>query len=136
METLKINGYEFADKNAAKIGNFVEQLSVQTLGRSCTDVEVIRWVSAFLAGKTSGVQAAHEFIFDKTEMTQTLSDDDFVERLYYIYFNRPSDADGKREWLERLKIDGSRARIAEGFAQSDEFKRRCADSGIPHEIFY
>ena len=78
------------------------------------------------------VQAVHEFIFDKTEMTQTLSDDDFVERLYYIYFNRPSDADGKREWLEQLKIDGSRARIAEGFAQSDEFKRRCADSGIPY----
>lgn len=133
METLKINGYEFADKNAVKIRDFVEQLSIQTLGRNCTDVEIIRWVSAFLAGKTSGVQAAHEFIFNKTEMVRTLSDDEFVERLYYIYFNCSSDEAGKKQWLERLSKDGSRAEIAEGFAQSDEFKRRCGNSRIPHK---
>lgn len=133
MEKLKLNGYEFTDKNAIKIKNFVEQLSVQTLGRNCTDVEIIRWVSAFLAGKTSGVQAVCEFIFDKTDMARTLPDDDFVERLYYIYFNRPSDEDGKREWLNQLIMGADRREIAEGFAQSDEFKRRCADCGILHK---
>lgn len=134
MEKLKLNGYEFTDKNAVKIRDFMEQLSVQVLGRSCTDVEIIRWVSAFLAGKTSGVQAVYEFIFGKNDMVRTLSDDEFVEKLYHIYFNRPSDKGGKTEWLNLLVMGADRMEIAEGFAQSEEFKRRCASYGIPYGI--
>lgn len=133
MKKLAYNGYEFTDKNAVKIKDFIEELSVQTLGRGCTEAEVIRWVSAFLAGRTSGAGAAFEFIFHKTDISRTLADGDFVEKLYHIYFNRPSDETGKSAWIGQLAMGAERTKIAEGFALSEEFKRRCVSCGIPCE---
>lgn len=61
------------------------------------------------------------FFLNSPELEQRkLSDKDFVTILYYVFFDREPDEEGKNYWLGQIKTEG-REKVVEGFLWSDEW---------------
>lgn len=60
-------------------------------------------------------------------MPLSLSQEQSIQRLYLAYFNRPADVAGIKAWTEALNNGATEAQIAEGFANSPEFKATYKD---------
>ena len=88
------------------------------------------WLQQLDTGAITGAQAAEGFIFSDEFVNQNLSNDEFVERMYTTFLNRPSDPKGKAEWVNCLESGVSRRGIFYGFAESWEFTQLCDKYGI------
>ena len=88
------------------------------------------WLQQLDTGAITGAQAAEGFIFSDEFVNQNLSNDEFVERMYATFLNRPSDPKGKAEWVGCLESGVSRRGIFQGFAESWEFTQLCEKYGI------
>ena len=63
--------------------------------------------------------------------------EEFVDRLYGVFFNRDADADGEKFWVERLKNGVSTPTdVIKGFAQSAEFENKQKDDEEYVTILY
>ena len=83
------------------------------------------WVEKLEKREKSGAQIAYNF-FNSVEMIgRKLSNEDFVERCYEGMMDRSSDADGKRNWVQKLENGMSRKAIISGFVKSQEFAQIC-----------
>lgn len=88
------------------------------------------WLQQLDTGAITGAQAAEGFIFSDEFVNKNLSNDEFVERMYTTFLNRPSDPKGKAAWVDCLENGVSRRGIFRGFAESWEFTQLCNEYGI------
>ena len=112
--------------------DFVERLYVVALGRASEKAGKDFWVSKVESGEYNGADCARYFLLDAPEfMNRGLSDEEFVETLYKTFFDRESDAAGKKGWVDAIKTGKmTRAIVVENFIESTEWCNVCATYGI------
>ena len=113
-----------------KVNLFVERLYKICLGRIGDKGGQTNWAEKLMKKEISGSQCAKSFIFSPEYTNLGLSDEEFVENLYLAMFGRPSDAEGKDNWLYALSKGMTRDEVFAGFANSAEFDNICKTYGI------
>ena len=123
-----VMGYNRETNNNVNL--FVERMYKITLERIGDKDGQKNWVEQLIKGQITGSECARRFIFSQEYTNKNLSDEEFVENLYLAMFGRPSDADGKADWLEALDNGKTRDEVFAGFANSIEFDNICKTYGI------
>jgi len=112
--------------------DFVERLYVVALGRASEAAGKKFWVEKVGSGEYDGAACARYFLLDAPEfMNRNLSVEEFVETLYKTFFDRESDAAGKKGWVDAIKTGKmTRAIVVENFIESTEWCNVCATYGV------
>ncbi len=110
---------------------FIIRLYVNALGRSSyAEEEIDYWYQKLISRESAGAQVAYGFFFSDEFKGKGLSDEEYLEVLYKVMFDRTADADGEAYWLEKLEIGMSREYVYAGFANSTEFANVCKAYGV------
>lgn len=110
---------------------FIIRLYVNALGRSSyAEEEIDYWYQKLISRESAGAQVAYGFFFSDEFKGKGLSDEEYLEVLYKVMFDRTADADGEAYWLEKLEIGMSREYVYAGFANSTEFANVCKTYGV------
>ena len=123
-----VMGYDRSTINNVNL--FVERMYKITLNRIGDKDGQKNWVEQLINKQITGSECARRFIFSQEYTNKNLGDEEFVENLYLAMFGRPSDADGKNNWLYGLKNGMTRDEVFAGFANSVEFDNICKTYGI------
>ncbi len=123
-----VMGYD--RKTINNVNLYVERMYKICLGRIGDKDGQKNWVEKLITKQISGSECARSFIFSQEYTNKGLNDEEFVENLYLAMFGRPSDADGKYNWLFALNNGMTRDEVFAGFANSIEFDNICKAYGI------
>lgn len=112
--------------------DFVERLYVVALNRASEKEGKKYWVSQVSSGAYNGADCARFFLLEAPEfMQRKLSIEDFVETLYKTFFDRESDAAGKKGWTDAIRSGKkSRAEVVNDFIESTEWCNVCASYSV------
>lgn len=109
---------------------FVARLYSMCLEREPEQDGLAYWNQVLVSRGQGGAQVGHGFVFSQEYKNKHTSDEDYIEMLYVVFMNRPSDASGKNYWLGILRQGVSREYIFQGFAHSQEYTNICNSYGI------
>lgn len=113
------------ESNAA----YVMRLYDAILHREPDAVGLDAWLDRMDAGLSkTAVAAAFVGSPEFVQLTGSLSTPDFVEFLYTSALGRPSDAQGKADWVARIDSGMSRADAVIGFSESAEHRIKTEDT--------
>ena len=112
---------------------FVTRLYTICLGRT-PDVHGLEdWTTQLRNHTNTGRGVAYGFVFSREFTNMNLNNSEYVECLYKAFFDRPSDAGGKADWMNRLNMGWSREQVFDGFVGSQEFTNLCNKYGITRD---
>ncbi len=83
------------------------------------------WVDILLNGG-SGTFVASGFFNSPEFLARNVSNEQFVEYLYRVYFDREPDEGGYNNWVNALNNGTSRNQVMAEFAKSEEWAAFCA----------
>lgn len=110
---------------------FIVRLYVNVLGRqSYADSEVDYWYQKLVSKESTGADVAWGFFFSDEFKQKRLSNEEYVDILYHVMFDRNGAENERKYWTDKLEIGMSREYVYTGFANSDEFMRVCNDYGV------
>ena len=109
-----------------KLTKFVELLYKNILHRKADKSGLNYWVEELYKGGANAKTITKSFFNSKEYLSKKTSNEQFVKDLYEGYLDRKADASGLQYWVNQLKSGSSRNSIMDGFANSKEFKNRCA----------
>lgn len=115
---------------APNLADFVERLYTVALGRPSDSAGKADWISRVYYQNYTGADVARGFLFSQEFLGKNSTNDVFVETLYMTFFNRPSDASGKADWVNRLNSGTSRMDVINGFIGSIEWANLCLTYGV------
>lgn len=114
----------------AMVEGFVDRLYTTVLNRQPDEAGKTYWVNQILNEQASGSKIAEGFLNSDEFLARDLDNEDFVETLYTVFFNRvPSDAEVDN-WEDALDNGATRATVIDGFAASAEWANTCSGFGI------
>lgn len=113
-----------------KVEAFVTRLYDKVLNREPDALGKEHWITVLTNGSRSGASVGYGFVFGEEYKNKNTSDEEYVEMLYNVFLNRPSDAEGKAHWVDILRQGVSREYVFRGFAQSQEYTNICNSYGI------
>lgn len=116
----------------ASITPFVYRFYQLGLGRTPDQGGLNYWVENLHNGQFTGAHMAQSFLLCDEFINQGLADDNFVEILYTIFFDRASDASGKQYWLSSMEKGKDRVSVIKDFIHSKEYKGICSQYNIKH----
>ncbi|MCM1496009.1 MAG: DUF4214 domain-containing protein [Bacteroides sp.] len=125
---LKFIGDCNSDANETRL--FVERLYETCLGRDSEVDGLNYWTEELTSKRQSGTAVGYGFVFSDEYKNKHTTDSDFIEMLYLVFMDRPSDAGGKSYWLNLLQQGLSREYVFAGFAHSQEYTSICSSYGI------
>jgi len=133
---VELKGYSIPTVKTFK--DFVERLYTVALNRSSDPDGKAFWVDKVQSGEYNGADCARFFLLDAPEfMNRNLSVNDFVETLYKTFFDRASDAAGKKGWVDAINSGKmTRAVVVENFIESTEWCNVCATYGVRSGALY
>ncbi len=100
--------------------SFIARFYSKALGRNYDIDGLNDHVGSYLANRDF-YQMAFNFIFSPEYIEKDLSDEEFVENMYEVFFDRSSDPAGKADWLDRMAYQGyTREDVLAGFVGSQE----------------
>ena len=121
---------ESRDVNA-NVTAFVQRMYRNVLGRKGEANELNDWTGRLLNGSCTGTDLAVGFILSNEYTRKTVTLSDYVEMLYQTILDRPSDPDGKADWLSQVRMGVlTPANLIGYFTSSAEFGRLCSRYGI------
>ncbi len=110
---------------------FIVRLYVNVLGRkSYSDSEVDYWYQKLVSRESTGADAAMGFFFSNEFKEKGLPDEEYVDILYRVMFDRNAGTDERKYWTDKLEIGMSREFVYVGFANSNEFMQVCNGYGV------
>ena len=119
------------EEQAKLLKAFIIRLYTDALGRSSyTDEEIEYWYQELISGGSDGAHVAYGFFFSEEFKAKMLSDEEYLDLLYRVMFDRTADAEGKEVWLDKLAIGMSREYVYAGFVNSSEFANVCNTYGV------
>lgn len=118
------------DSANAQVVAFVKRLYNVALGRGCDPTGLQNWVTEIVVNRTSGGSIAIGFLTSQEFLNKNLSNEQFVEVLYQVFFNRASDPSGKANWLQCLNNGMSRLDVIGNFINSVEWANCCMTYNI------
>jgi len=110
---------------------FIQRLYQNVLGRQADQGGLDFWKNALANGQSNGSTISEQFFFSNEYLNRNRTNAQYVNDLYETCMGRPADEGGRDFWVGRLNSGVSRRQLMEQFLQSDEFKRICAQYGIP-----
>ena len=110
--------------------DFATRLYTTCLGRNADQNGLMAWARQLANQRDTGTGAARGFFFSSEFTGQNVSNGEYVTRLYRTFMNREPDQAGYDAWVGQLDSGISREEVFDGFAQSIEFARICAQYGI------
>ncbi len=116
-----------------KVEAFVGRFYTEILDREAEAAGLENWTIALVAGTRGGADVADEFIHSAEFQAKTMSDDEYITKLYHAFFNREPDAAGMASWKQDLADGKDRDFILNGFLVSEEYKNLCEDFGIKRD---
>ncbi len=130
MFNLNYTVYPDISDGNQKVHAFVTRLYETCLGRDAELGGLVDWSNILINKESSGAQVAYGFVFSDEYKQKNTSDEEFVEMLYNVFMDRPSDAAGKAAWVSALEQGTSREKVFSGFTGSSEFAAICESYGI------
>lgn len=121
---------EYGKNEQDGVEEFVSRLYRVTLGREGDETGMADWTSRLLLKKATAAEVAWGFVFSDEFQNKKYTDEQFIELLYELMFERSGDEEGKQYWITYLKNGVSREYVYRGFAESVEFSKLCADFGV------
>ncbi|MCR4896871.1 MAG: DUF4214 domain-containing protein [Lachnospiraceae bacterium] len=119
--------------NEAPVVTLVVGLYNTVFGRTPAQDEIDFWVDMMAAHRpdvTARVMV-NSFLNGQEYANLGRNNTEYVQDLYRAIFNREADADGLRDWVNRLDNEGwTRERVLNGFTSSQEFMDQCLRTGI------
>ena len=118
--------------------NFVERLYTVALNRESDPEGKAYWVRQVVEEGATGADCARYFLLGSDEFLQRdLTIEDFVEILYDTFFDRVSDAAGKKGWVDAIRSGKkTRAEVVNDFIESTEWCDVCASYGVKSGALY
>ena len=107
--------------NVDSIIDFVERLYNTALNRSSDKAGMDNWVNNIVAGVVSPSETAKSFINSKEFKNRDTSNEDYIEILYDVFFDRNPDEAGYYYWLNMLNEGTNREIVLDGFIYSAEW---------------
>lgn len=120
-------------EDRAFVEDFVERLYVNMLGRASDSEGKNNWIRLLAGDVTNGDAVAEGFYFSSEfrRISASLSNRDFVTRMYITILGRNPDEDGLNFWINRLDTGAiSRDAVFYAFLGSPEWQRICRDNDI------
>lgn len=112
---------ENRDKNA-DITMYVFRCYDRTLNRQPDNAGLNFWTGAIINGDRTPIDVAGNFVFSKEFVNKNLSNEEYIEVLYNMFFDRPSDTAGFNFWLTEMNSGRrDRYKVFTQFANSAEF---------------
>lgn len=113
------------------VRDFVQRLYTKALGRDGETSGIEYWANRINTGEISAETAANGFIFSQEYTNKNLSDDDFVDNMYVVFFNRGPGRDERVGWVLALRRgERSRENVVACFANSQEFRNLLSRYGM------
>lgn len=112
------------------IKDFIERLYIYVLDREPDPTGTEYWEEKVARFEITGADVAWGFLLSKEFKDRNVSDSEFTDILYKVFFDREPDPDGKAYWISRLKNGATREEVAYGFIYSVEWANTCAGYGI------
>ena len=113
---------------------FVRRFYKIILGRpddKITAGELDNWQIALDAKAITGSDMARDWINTRPELlARELTDEEYVQILYNVVFDRDADPSGLATWTGELKSGKTRAEVLDAILASPEFQTTCAGYGI------
>jgi len=116
--------------NREQAESFVTRCYEIALGRAPELEGLTDWTDSLVDREISGSQFAYGVIFSPEFQNKDLSDEEYVEYLYLMLLDRPSDEEGKENWLSLLEGGASREVIFAGFVNSVKYFNLCRTYGL------
>ncbi|MBO4495932.1 MAG: DUF4214 domain-containing protein [Clostridiales bacterium] len=118
--------------------DFVERLYTVALNRASEPEGKQFWIKQVVEEGKTGADCARFFLLEADEfMNRNLSVEDFVETLYKTFFDRESDAAGKKGWVDAIQSGSkTRADVVNDFIESTEWCNVCATYGVKSGAMY
>lgn len=105
------------------IEDFISEFYNSFLFKKPPDDELQFWKFALLTKRKTVQDLAKEVILENSVIK--ISDEDFLKKLYKVFFEREPDEGGYNDWLEEMKRNTSREKTIKVFLRSEEFKNKC-----------
>lgn len=112
------------------ISDFVERIYTVALNRNSDPSGKKYWADKITTGSMTGTQVAYGFFFSDELNNKNLSKDEFLTRLYGLFFNRAPDKTGYDYWMSEINKGMTKTVVFNGFANSKEWGELCAIYGI------
>lgn len=113
-----------------KVYAFVNRLYSKCFNRVPETSGLEYWTDVICNGEMSGAEVAKGFFFSKEMEIRNLNNRQFLEILYQVMMDRPSDADGMAYWLDYMGTDIEKEHVFKLFVESKEYKLVCDSYGI------
>ncbi len=120
IESGEIKLYEPEDQSIG-VTEFVFRCYDIFLNRIPDQKGLKQWTANLLNGN-SAKEIVKGFIFSPEFESYDLSHNEYIEKLYMGFFDRPSDPIGAFGWITLLNMGENPEKVFEGFADSDEFR--------------
>ena len=112
------------------IRHFVERIYLIALNRSYDVSGRDYWVDQITNKDASGSAIARGFFNSQEFIARELDNEEFVNILYRVFFDREPDTQGFANWINALENGATRSEVINGFTGSTEWTSMCARFGI------
>ena len=110
---------------------FINRLYSLVLGRPADQGGKDYWMSQVRNEGKTGADIAKGFLYSPEFLNKTMTDSEFLDILYNVFFDRAADQGGKDYWLGKLAGGMSKQDVIMGFINSTEWANVCLSYGIP-----
>ena len=131
-----LNDYQQTDESG--INDFINRLYSLSLGRTPDAYGLGAWTRILTEQKGTGISVAYGFIYSNEFQSRDISNEEYIELMYQMFFGRAADPSGKLAWVNVLNTSDrreGRLNVFSGFANSDEFYSLCRSYGITAGTF-
>jgi len=116
--------------NEQGIGGFVERLYTVALERPSDLAGKNSWINCVRSEGYTGADVARGFLFSPEFIDKSMSDSEFLNILYRVFFDREADTQGKNNWLGLMSRGASKQDVINGFINSVEWANVCLRYGV------
>ena len=114
------------------VDDFIERLYKEILGRPSDPEGRKYWENKVLSEGYTGADLARGFLYSDEFLNKEMSEEDFLDVLYRVFFDRLPDPAGKADWLNRMhNLGWSKRDVIQGFIDSTEWANLWLEYGIP-----
>ena len=112
------------------IGEFVDRIYREVLGRPSEDAGRQYWVNGIVNGTIDPHDVVITMLNSQEFVGRNLNNEQYVTALYRAFLNRDPEPSGLNNWVNALNNGASRQDIARGFASSAEWGLICDYYGL------
>jgi hypothetical protein len=109
---------------------FINRVYAEALGRIPDLTGRSFWLNQLLNQDVSASSVAVAILNSQEFTDKDLDNEEFVEILYKVFFDRTASEDEIANWTEALEIGATRSQLVNEFAASSEWNTYCVNTGI------